>query len=237
MRTTTALGLFCIGCSALLFLTLPSDDPTTEHMAYKSPEEVACALYRITRDPTAAVWNGTGVAVANTEEGAIIMTAAHVVAERDPFGNPLPPVIGTVMCLDIPNLPDVAVKCGTVLTYLEGSDVALVLIPDFVAPVVLDVSDTQPEFGEAVTQWGTVPFGIVCQKGYVGKVLLARDLIAPDYSCFMVNILIFGGCSGGPILNWKDEVVGIVSWMYYNVPVTLVIPTANLQEVLRQADL
>lgn len=232
-RSCKALGLFCVASSVVLFLFAQPGGSSSD----RTSEEIGCALYRVTLDPEGHMWHGTGFAVANTEAGAIIMTATHVVRDWDIMGEPLPSVIGAPVTLDIPNLPDVPVQFGSLLTYLDGSDVALILIPDFVAPVTLDVGEEMPEFGDRVTLWGTVPYGPIGQEGFVGKALITNGVPTPDHAYFMFNIPAFPGCSGGPVLNNADEVVGIIVWGYMPYPVSLAVPLDCIRSVLERADL
>lgn len=149
----------------------------------------------------------------------LVLTAHHCVSERDEKGNVLTrdiPATSVHVELGGDDLPWGEVRVKAIVTpacgYEQGTgDLAiLVLSRKLVGMPTFEPSVSPPHLEEEVTPWG---FGrCAMSEGAIRRQSRPGGLVnAVDRGVFRADAAICPGDSGGPVLNNKREVIGVIS--------------------------
>jgi S1-C subfamily serine protease len=217
-RLTVACITFCIVSSTVLFLTDPLGgfktlelEKTKEAMGLRT-DYFGEAIFQVFQGGRP---KGTAFAVAYYEEaGTICVTAKHVLGNLN-GAEVQPPAQGDACTVVSVAFPDLDLPPGVVFGSSEPCyDVTVFVIPGYKASVLLPLAKNPARVGDRILSIGAVPLGLTITEGFIGKFLPTDPTAVPPILLTMHSARVYGGCSGGPVLNERGEVIGLNTWRW-----------------------
>ena len=163
----------------------------------------------------AAAGEGSGFVFAHHEEGSLLVTNAHVVAQTREDGKFLRDSRGNLILYDRATISthDGHMHPAVVRGVDSKTDLAVLFVPNITLPAVQWANSDQVQVGDYVLALG-YPFGV----GYsaTAGIISATDRSTSIYtgeggveSFIQTDAAINPGNSGGPLVNLRGEIIGV----------------------------